>query len=983
MCCLTMAPKHQLILLSVLFFVALGRKTEDETASFRKYQRLNIYLTNHNDAIPVVDVWSPERKHPAARSAMINVHMERINNLIATVLGQVNNRRSITVMSRTIYENFSRKIRVCLRESGEKVECNGEYSVPPKPCSYLRISQVTPFTCDLDIRSMTGVRLNVTVINSSLPFCDNITDINLYFNVQNHIIIGRSRPFCGQSGGLVTMTSNATVTVDMSKAAFYDSSLFGLQHGRVELLLAYEEFEDAGGYQQPAYIGEAAPMGTGDSGGLQFVWVAPVIEGEWGFYYFTTTPDHTACLEYLLWCLTSFETQIEMIVTQGSPEVRHQGSTRVGAYSVNCTGSVSYSFTPLACASIGDMTVAVRSFHLIKTEVPALAFKSKPIVCSNTSDTMMCKKTSLQPGHHLYRNYTILRPQPYIYMDHDVVSTGYLSLEIVRFEMSGVRVSECGGGGLYLTTEYRGWDMGVYCGGISSNVLQHFQGKHRIQLAKRLRVIYKSYIPGLKMSLAIKIQSESEQNNSCIGYVNVFPATGLYYNETILINMTYMKIGYSDRLIMSMAMRKGGCFQLMYVHSDAQNMLARLQRDIYVHCIYDTTEDSAILTTTNLQLMPNSVSTNQLFDDMIINILDIAPDSYDPQAGYIKTVAILARDVPTLQITANAVLIEIPPKSMSVALGELVIFQYKARGENTYRCLSAESPISHLDIASTSVCGDVYIRTIQQILPMVLTFPFNIKDTVKDDCCLLKLNVSFEQCSDIKNSKYLLRVISKRNALVHRSAYPFNTSQYDKDIEIYTKYPELQTDYLVGSFTVEYDVTEETGSFDLFLPHQHQTRILIANNDNPQCQVNISFTYQKYSSVHVINKKSTINGSEICLEETCYSFSIVKNVSWDEASQLCERKGLSLPQFHTASQLSSLLVASLEYIDYASLKTSMFESIMKTGSRQTMYVWNLTHSLFGYSPLLDVGRNLVHTGGTLIGSNVLFLTDHRNNVRNV
>ena len=598
---------YDLLVLFAAVHSLVGKEEPAETENFRKYQSLSIYQRHEQDAIPVVDVWSPERKHPAARSAMINVHMERINNLISTLLGQVNNRRSITVMSRTIYENIKRKIRVCLMESCEKVECNGEYGVPPKPCSYLCISQVTPFTCDLDIRSVSGVRLNVTVISISLPFCgcpDNRTDVKLQYNIQNYIIIDRSRPFCGQSGGLVTMTSNATVTVDMSKAAFYDSSLSGVQHGRVEMLLAYEEFEDAGGYQQTVYFNEAAPNGTGDSEGIQFFWIVPATESEWGLYYFTTTPDHTSCLEYFMLCLTGYETQIEMIITQGSPEVRHQSSTNIGTFSINCTGSVSRTFTPLACASIGDMTVVVRSFHLIENRELALAFKSKPIACSNTSDTMMCKNTSLQPGHHLYRNYTILRPQPYIYMD-DVVSTGYLSLEIVRFEMSGVRVSECGGGGLYLTTEYRGWDMGVYCGGISSNVLQHFQGKHRIQLAKRLRVIYKSYILGLKMSLAIKIQSESEQNKSCLGFVNVFPVTGVYYNDTILIKTTYMTVFAENHLVLSIVIKNGGCFQLLYVHSDSQDILTF---EFMIHLMYDTASDSAVLTTNNLQFMPESVS---------------------------------------------------------------------------------------------------------------------------------------------------------------------------------------------------------------------------------------------------------------------------------------------------------------------------------------------------------------------------------------
>ena len=355
---------------------------------------------------------------------------------------------------------------------------------------------------------------------------------------------------------------------------------------------------------------------------------------------------------------------------------------------------------------------------------------------------------------------------------------------------------------------------------------------------------------------------------------------------------------------------------------------------------------------------------------MNIFLLDMSPESRHPLGGYTKTKDILTRNTPTLQITTNSILARII--DIHAIVGEVVIFHYKAGGREIDKCLSAESPITQLNISSTSVCGDVYIRTKQQSQPIELTFPFPITDTVKDDCCFLKLSVSFDQCSVEKsNSKYFARVLSVRNALVHRSDLVFNNSKYDEFSE------SLQlnnTDYLFGSFTVEYDVTAETGNFELFLPHQHQTRILIANNDNPACQINVSFTYQTYSSVHVTNnKKSKINGSEICLEETCYSFSVVKNVSWDEASQLCERKGLSLPQFHTASQLSSLLVASLEYIDYGSVIRSAMKRATSREEEGRKYMWNLYDHIFCYAPLLDLGKNLVHTGGTLIGSHFMYI----------
>ena len=788
------------------------------------------------------------------------------------------------------------------------------------PCRAIRIVGKSDSAHSFRIIPSHELRWNVTIKHlHTTPICD-----------LNYVAIDGSVPFCGSVGGLITSSSSPMIDIHMSYDDVYDPDDRSYIARDIQLMVWITAHNPVNSHQQLLQDGLQT---TGP-----FHELIQLTEGRTNFlFYYKTAPYNTGCAEIQTFCANR-EDEYFVSLTRSAPDFRYIPEAIEAEGWIRCNENTTDGFNITVCVDIGDFTLQIRaSFIQQHTALAAVEFFQTPINC--TAQNIVCdmgedSELTYEMDYHIYGHpqYRFV-PQAYITRRFYLADTidKNLVLMVALYPSLYIPHRECGAGGLYILTEHTGWDLGPFCGGYATNHLATYNyliadltymARTNITLGKEVTIIMKAYFSDFGMDMTLMLYF-----GECRGIVNpLFPSEHF--------NMSHYKTTAAD-IDNVIQWEPGSCLDITFMDSDVSPHPSTMVPIV-------STKPHVI----PLQALVHM--NNPLRSGKYVNNID-QPNRPHVEAFYpdhskrlpvykLKCVNVISND---------AVLVHYKSNFFNKYLGEslrIVIADFlSVQGDDVCALVDANS-----DPASFSASKEPWNRLVIT-RPSVgkYEFPeeFSSHNIFRDNCCTVQLKFRFHnKCN--KGTDFLL-VDTSRTILVKR---PGNESQYKLGDDWLNNYH-----YKLGIIKSVYTVFNSTV---LILPDRQNIKWVI-HTETEGCLMLLDYIYRPHK--WIVNgppPNPVFNKTGACIADKCYQFSLVQNVTWQRASELCAETGAYLPVFNPRDVLQQLLMSSMQYRHIHSDRSSVKE----------LREWKI--ELEDIKLFLD---NFAHTSMAMLGSPFIYL----------
>ena len=220
---------------------------------------------------------------------------------------------------------------------------------------------------------------------------------------------------------------------------------------------------------------------------------------------------------------------------------------------------------------------------------------------------------------------------------------------------------------------------------------------------------------------------------------------------------------------------------------------------------------------------------------------------------------------------------------------------------------------------------------------------------IKDNCCTVQLKFSFSDTC--KTEIDFVRIFTKRDILVKRPAIEF---LYKNNPDRFYS-PGYDYPYKLGLVKNSYTILNSTV---LFLPDRQNIQWSDLT-DSVGCVIMMEYLFRPHR--WIVNgppPSPVFNKTDMCIADKCYHFSLVVNVTWNRASEICAESGGHLPVFNTRGSLQEVLISSMHY------RQKKEESL----STKELKEWNFQMEDFNW-----FDENFAHTSMAMLGSPFIYL----------
>ena len=105
------------------------------------------------------------------------------------------------------------------------------------------------------------------------------------------------------------------------------------------------------------------------------------------------------------------------------------------------------------------------------------------------------------------------------------------------------------------------------------------------------------------------------------------------------------------------------------------------------------------------------------------------------------------------------------------------------------------------------------------------------------------------------------------------------------------------------------------GTGSIVLPDYQDTTIILPKQYIHNCSVTVSFLYKPYSfQVLMPSYAVEYDKARLCIKQVCYDLSIVEDMTWTQASEVCQSTGGHLPSFKDVRDISLLIYSGLSSV---------------------------------------------------------------------
>ena len=777
------------------------------------------------------------------------------------------------------------------------------------------------FECEFRIHPYHNSRYNITFNNflPKPPVCHT-----------NSMSIDGSRPFCGARGGLVTTSTCPMIKIAMTEYELFNpnGSHYSMSEVAIRVLI---QINKRNKNVEQLYLARQIVDGPYSHVALSLKRHSNTV----GLYSYRTESPTRGCISLFLYCKQYPYMSAFLALNNGAVEFRKNRQTMILKTRVFCFNS-----GMKVCGVVGDILAHI-DVKMQQSNQPLfkVLFNQDKMSCKSNFN-VFCSIPDLQVIHYNQRrvNFSLDstfegRPaafyieKRFLILPDENNRRKYLFLEFWAGTGRYLPVRGCGAGGLYVISDNKDeWSLGPYCGGYATNTLSFLHDKSRVNLGKSVVIIMKGYVRQFAMKINIGIgfsECKGYVNPTVPSSVNVKKFSMIISEEPEQLQQFMSENGKDMKPVIFADFRE--CPRITIMESDDHYLPSSLIPIIPVR-------KNEIIIYTAFLVGHTHIKNNSL-PAYVVPPKELHHHLVNPKARFT-----LERGKVTQFQSDQKIVLLYNNEFFVTQFGEVLIFTGNIPPKRKM-CELLRPYKDYSGMVKHKVwyplinpCG---IFTNDQV---ETNFTFlsgtHIEYNKLQGCCQLHIYVN--QSSGCSGQTV---ITSNRFYLIAKPLGQRKT-HYSRSM--------LKADYAIQ------------GTGPIVLPDYQNTTIILPNQYIHNCSVSVSFLYKSYSfKVLTPSYAVEYDKARLCIKQVCYDLSIVKDMTWTQASGVCQSTEGHLPSFKDIRDISLLI--------YSGLSSVIMHPKVNYPLKDQ---WNIRfHEIHGFP---EKSYRILHSAAALLGAEFIY-----------